>query len=72
MKQAHTNGGRRASPGRGRLSAALFPLLAGLSVWAAATARWEARHWDNLKMNEVVNQLSTPVEGTGSAILGEF
>ncbi len=72
MKQAHTKGGRRASPGRGRLSAALFPLLAGLSVWAAATARWEARHWDNLKMNEVVNQLSTPVEGTGSAILGEF
>lgn len=54
------------------IAALLFALFLGLGVWAVQTARWEARHWDNLTMNEVVNQLATPVEGTGSAIIGEF
>ena len=52
--------------------AALFALLLGLSVWAVQTARWEARHWDNLTMNELVNQLAGGVTGTGSEIVGEF
>ena len=52
--------------------AALFSLLLGLSVWAVRTAQWEARHWDALTMNEVVNQLAGGVTGTGSEIIGEF
>lgn len=52
--------------------ASAFSLLLGLSVWAVQTARWEARHWDNLTMYEAVNQLSTPITGTGSEIIGDF
>lgn len=64
---------RKDSGGRGTaVLCALSAMLCGLAVWAVQTARWEARHWDNLKMNEVVVQLATSVEGTGSEIIGEF
>lgn len=51
---------------------ALLALLCGASVWAVRTAQWEARHWDNLTMYEAVNQLATPVGGTGSEIIEDF
>ena len=48
--------------GRERRSAAgwsvLCALLAGIAVWLAATALWEARNWSDLKMEEVVYQLT--------------
>ncbi len=61
--------------GRERRSAAgwsvLCALLAGIAVWLAATALWEARNWSDLKMEEVVYQLTT-LEGTGGHMVREY
>ena len=61
--------------GRERRSAAVWSvlcaLLAGIAVWLAATALWEARNWSDLKMEEVVYQLTT-LEGTGGHMVREY
>ena len=61
--------------GRERRSAAVWSvlcaLLAGIAVWLAATALWEARNWSDLKMEEVVYQL-TALEGAGSHMVREY
>lgn len=49
----------------------LCALLAGIAVWLAATALWEARNWSDLNMEEVVFQLST-LEGTGRSMVREY
>ena len=60
---------------RQRRSAAVWPVLcavlAGVAVWLAATALWEARNWSDLKMEEVVFQL-TALEGTGGHMVREY
>lgn len=49
----------------------LCALLAGIAVWLAATALWEARTWSDLKMEEVVYQLTT-LEGAGGHMVREY
>lgn len=60
-------GKRRASA----VWSVLCALLAGTAVWLAATALWEARNWSDLKMEEVVYQLST-LEGVGGHMVREY
>lgn len=54
----------------------LLPVLACLlftiQTFLLSTWRWEAGHWDDLKMNEIVNQLATSVEGTSGEIMNDF
>ena len=45
-----------------------FPLLCVVAVWLHASYCWQAAQWANLKMNEIVNQLATPMEGTGNGM----
>lgn len=60
---------------RGRVGTAiwsvLFAVLAGIAVWLAATAIWEARNWNDLKMEEVVFQL-TALEGAGRGMIKRY
>ena len=57
---------------KGVVLSLLLSLFSGLAVFSVTTALWEAKHWDNLKIDEVINELKTPVEGTGSQIMSEF
>ncbi len=57
---------------KGRAGPILFPILSGVVVWLTATLIWEAENWDNLKMNEVVNQLATSIEGTGNDMISVY
>lgn len=49
----------------------LCSVLAGTAVWLAATAVWEARTWSDLKMEEVVFQLTT-LDGVGGGMVPEY
>ena len=62
------NRGKRRSAGAWSV---LCALLAGIAVWLAATAFWEARNWSDLKMEEVVYQLTT-LEGVGGHMVTEY
>lgn len=64
---SHTGRERRAP-----LASALFVLFAGVAVWLIATAIWEARNWSDLKMDEVVIQLITSIEGAGNDMVGQY
>ena len=58
------SGGRRTV-----LLSGLFVFLVGVCVWLLAMAIWEANTWSDLKMEEIVNQLATPMEGTGGFMI---
>ena len=58
------SGGRRTV-----LLSGLFVFLVGVCVWLLAMAIWEANTWNDLKMEEIVNQLATPMEGTGGFMI---
>ena len=49
-----------------------FPLLCVVAVWLHASYCWQAAQWANLKMNEIVNQLATPMEGTGNGMIEQY
>lgn len=51
------------------LAGTLFVVLFGVAVWLIATAIWEARMWNNLTFDEIVNQLATSMEGTGAGMI---
>lgn len=64
----------RSAQGRGQASAAAraaLALLTGIAVWLAAMAVWEARNWSDLKMEEIVYQL-TVLEGVGNNMVEEY
>lgn len=47
-------------------------LLFAVAVLLARALSWEQARWSNLKLNELYNQLATPVEGTGGVIMDSF
>ena len=49
-----------------------FPILCAIAVWFHASYCWQAAQWANLKMNEIVNQLATPMEGTGNGMVEQY
>lgn len=54
------------------LAGTLFVVLFGVAVWLIATAIWEARMWNNLTFDEIVNQLATSMEGTGAGMIQDY
>lgn len=65
---------RQSARGRGQASTAAcaaLALLVGIAVWLAAMAVWEARNWSDLKMEEIVYQLTT-LDGVGNNMVEEY
>lgn len=54
------------------LAGTLFVMFFGVAVWLIATAVWEARMWNNLTFDEIVNQLATSMEGTGAGMIRDY
>lgn len=54
------------------LAGTLFVVFFGVAVWLIATAVWEARMWNNLTFDEIVNQLATSMEGTGAGMIRDY
>lgn len=57
---------------RSGLASCLLSLFFGIDVWLIATAVWESRNWNDLKMNEIVNQLAASIEGVGNNMVGTY
>lgn len=47
-------------------------LLLALAVFLITTARWAFTMWSNLKLEEIIFELTTPLQGTGSDIIRAF
>lgn len=50
----------------------VFSILAGLVVFLVCAAVWEKSNWDKLQMEEMVNQLATPIAGAGEGLMKSF
>lgn len=50
----------------------LATLLVGFAVFVACTIRWAFTTWSNLKMDEILYQLSNPLTGTATNIMQSF
>lgn len=55
-----------------RIRKVLTVLLLALAVFFITTARWAFTMWSNLKLEEIIYELSTPLQGTGSGIVLSF
>ncbi len=50
----------------------ILSFLAGLLVFLISTAIWEKAHWDNLQIEELINQLAAPLTGTNEGLMKSF
>ena len=50
----------------------LFPLLVFLGVLAAAAVHWTLSQWGGLTMDEIIFELTAPLEGTGNGMIESF
>ncbi len=57
---------------KSRLRKVFTVLLLALAVFFITTARWAFTMWSNLKLEEIIYELSTPLQGTGSGIIRSF
>ena len=64
---------KRRGKGTGKkLFTVLFIVFAFVSVWLALSAHWAFTTWSNLKMEEIIFELTEPLTGTGNNMIEEY
>lgn len=54
------------------VSTILCIILCSFGVLLLLSYRWAVRHFANLEMDEIIYQLSSPLEGTGDGLIGNY